>query len=98
MVEILPRRASAKIEETPGVSSIVPSGDRVGSRYDCARVQVNIQKPMLEHTSATPLASQRSLFDIPRDVAYFNCAYNSPQLNASRERLVSATRSHPGAG
>ena len=52
---------------------------------------------MLEHTFATALPSQRSLFDIPRDVAYFNCAYNSPQLNASRERLLaSATdKSHP---
>ncbi len=28
---------------------------------------------------------QRSLFDLPEDVAYFNCAYLSPQLNAVRE-------------
>ena len=34
------------------------------------------------------LPSQRHLFDIPRDVAYFNCAYYSPQLNESRDRLV----------
>ena len=34
------------------------------------------------------LAPQRHLFDIPEDVAYFNCAYNSPQLNSSRERLL----------
>ncbi len=33
------------------------------------------------------LRSQRLLFDIPESVAYFNCAYNSPQLNESRERL-----------
>src|SRR4030095_6697132 len=33
------------------------------------------------------LPSQRGLFDIPEDVAYFNCAYNSPQLTESRDRL-----------
>jgi len=34
------------------------------------------------------LPSQRHLFDVPRDIAYFNCACYSPQLNASRDRLV----------
>ena len=33
------------------------------------------------------LISQRQLFDIPDEVAYFNCAYYSPQLNESRNRL-----------
>lgn len=48
-------------------------------------------------TSPTPLPSQRSLFDIPSDVAYFNCAYNSPQLNVARERLLASVvrKSHP---
>jgi selenocysteine lyase/cysteine desulfurase len=43
------------------------------------------------------LPSQRDLFDIPEDVAYFNCAYNSPQLNESRDRLRRGvdTKSHP---
>jgi selenocysteine lyase/cysteine desulfurase len=43
------------------------------------------------------LPSQRHLFDIPDDIAYFNCATNSPQLNAARERLLSGVRekSHP---
>lgn len=43
------------------------------------------------------LPSQRHLFDIPADVAYFNCAYYAPQLNRSRERLAAsvATKSHP---
>lgn len=36
------------------------------------------------------IPSQRHLFDIPEDVAYFNCAYNAPLLNASRDRLVAA--------
>src|SRR5690348_3668700 len=36
------------------------------------------------------LASQRALFDVPRDVAYFNCASNMPQLNAARDRLAAA--------
>jgi selenocysteine lyase/cysteine desulfurase len=45
----------------------------------------------------TPFTSQRHLFDIPDDVAYFNCAYNSPQLNRARDRMVDAARSksHP---
>ncbi len=38
------------------------------------------------------LPSQRHLFDIPRGVAYFNCAYYSPQLNESRDRLLSGVR------
>jgi len=43
------------------------------------------------------LQSQRHMFDIPEDVAYFNCAYNSPQLNASRDRLRlgADSKSHP---
>ncbi len=41
--------------------------------------------------------SQRHLFDIPDDIAYFNCAYYSPQLNASRDKLIEGvrTKSHP---
>ncbi len=43
------------------------------------------------------LSSQRHLFDIPDDVAYFNCAYSSPLLNESRDRLhIGAdAKSHP---
>lgn len=43
------------------------------------------------------IPSQRCLFDIPDDIAYFNCAYNSPQLNESLNRLLSGarTKSHP---
>lgn len=43
------------------------------------------------------LPSQRHLFDIPEEIAYFNCAYNSPQLNESRARLTvgSQSKSHP---
>jgi selenocysteine lyase/cysteine desulfurase len=43
------------------------------------------------------LPSQRHLFDIPDDIAYFNCAYNSPQLNESRNRLLVGVHSknHP---
>jgi selenocysteine lyase/cysteine desulfurase len=41
--------------------------------------------------------SQRHLFDIPDDIAYFNCAYYSPQLNESRDRLMDGvkSKSHP---
>lgn len=43
------------------------------------------------------LPSQRHLFDIPDDIAYFNCAYNAPQLNESQNRLLAGVRSksHP---
>ena len=41
--------------------------------------------------------SQRLLFDIPNDIAYFNCAYYSPQLNESRISLLEGVnaKSHP---
>lgn len=41
--------------------------------------------------------SQRHLFDVPAEVAYFNTAYNSPLLNASRDALLAGavTKSHP---
>jgi len=38
------------------------------------------------------LPSQRPLFEIPRDIAYFNCAYYSPQLNESRDRLLAGVK------
>jgi len=43
------------------------------------------------------IISQRHLFDIPEEVAYFNCASNSPQLNESRDRLHNGvnTKCHP---
>jgi selenocysteine lyase/cysteine desulfurase len=43
------------------------------------------------------MKSQRSLFDIPGDIAYFNCAYYSSQLNETRRRLLegAAAKSHP---
>lgn len=43
------------------------------------------------------IPSQRHLFDVPEDVAYFNCAYNSPQLNESLSRLLAGAhqKSHP---
>lgn len=43
------------------------------------------------------IASQRHLFDIPAEVSYFNMAYNSPQLNETKIRLIEAAgaKSHP---
>jgi len=43
------------------------------------------------------IGSQRPLFDIPPGIAYFNTAYNSPLLNASRARLIAeaGAKSHP---
>lgn len=48
---------------------------------------------MASHT----LHTQRHLFDVPDEVAYFNTAYNSPQLNATRDRLRAGadSKSHP---
>ena len=47
--------------------------------------------------SPPPLPAQRELFDIPDDVAYFNCASLSPQLRAAGEagRAALARRAHP---
>lgn len=43
------------------------------------------------------ITNQRTLFDIPTDIAYFNTATNSPLLKASAEALVqgAAEKSHP---
>jgi selenocysteine lyase/cysteine desulfurase len=43
------------------------------------------------------MISQRPLFDIPDDIAYFNCAYYSPLLNESRNKLLEGVSSkcHP---
>ena len=43
------------------------------------------------------LSSQRHMFAIPDDIAYFNCASSSPQLNESQRRLSEGVRgkSHP---
>jgi selenocysteine lyase/cysteine desulfurase len=47
--------------------------------------------PTLPRSVVAPaIGSQRHLFDIPTDIAYFNTAYNAPQLNVSRERLIAA--------
>jgi selenocysteine lyase/cysteine desulfurase len=55
-----------------------------------------IQKRSVSKDMPT-LPSQRELFDIPVDIAWFNCAYNSPQLNATREclRLGAESKSRP---
>ncbi len=39
---------------------------------------------MTEPDTAVPLASQRHLFDLPRDIAYINCAYFGPFMTAAR--------------
>jgi selenocysteine lyase/cysteine desulfurase len=41
-------------------------------------------------TPRRPLPVQRELFDIPSDVAYFNCASLAPTLRASREAAAAA--------
>jgi selenocysteine lyase/cysteine desulfurase len=45
----------------------------------------------------SPLPPQRELFDIPDDVAYFNCASLAPQLEAAREAAATglARRARP---
>jgi selenocysteine lyase/cysteine desulfurase len=42
--------------------------------------------------TAAPLQVQRHLFEIPGDVAYFNCASIAPQLRAAREAGEAALR------
>lgn len=43
------------------------------------------------------IKSQRQLFDIPDNIAYFNCAYNSPLLVESKNRLLAGAENkcHP---
>lgn len=43
------------------------------------------------------IKTQRELFDIPDDIAYFNCSYNSPLLKESTNRLHKGvdSKSHP---
>ena len=43
------------------------------------------------------IKTQRELFDIPDDIAYFNCSYNSPLLKESTSRLHVGvdSKSHP---
>ena len=43
------------------------------------------------------LTNQRHLFDIPDDIAYFNCSYYSPLLKASRDALHEGViaKTHP---
>ena len=42
--------------------------------------------------NSTELECQRSLFDLPADATYLNCAYQSPQLNRSTELATQALR------
>lgn len=39
------------------------------------------------------IPAQRHLFDLPEEIAYFNCAFNAPQLHASLENLLAGVRS-----
>lgn len=41
----------------------------------------------------TIIPPQRHLFDIPDEVAYFNCAYMSPQLKEATKRLIAGVQS-----
>lgn len=45
----------------------------------------------------TAIPPQRHLFDIPEDVVYLNCAYNSPMLRLSADRLAEGAyrKCHP---
>ncbi|MEM9683542.1 MAG: aminotransferase class V-fold PLP-dependent enzyme, partial [Pseudomonadota bacterium] len=49
---------------------------------------------------ASPISSQRSLFDIPDDVVYLNCASHSPLLRSTFETGQEAVmrKAHPWAG
>jgi len=42
--------------------------------------------------SETIIPSQRHLFSIPRDLAYFTCAYLSPQLNSASQAAAAAAK------
>jgi len=42
--------------------------------------------------SETIILSQRHLFSIPRDIAYFNCAYLGPQLNSASQAAATGAK------
>jgi len=50
-----------------------------------------------DNCAMSTLPSQRHLFDVPDEIAYFNNAYLAPQLISSRERQLAGirTRSYP---
>jgi selenocysteine lyase/cysteine desulfurase len=48
--------------------------------------------PTTGPAASRPLPVQRELFDIPDDVAYFNCASLAPQLRSAREAAEAAWR------
>lgn len=52
---------------------------------------------MPDGATPEPIACQRSLFDLPRDIAYINCAYFGPFLNRVREAGIGGIdrRVHP---
>ncbi len=52
---------------------------------------------MPDSTTIQAIACQRSLFDLPRDIAYINCAYFGPFLNRVREAGIGGIdrRVHP---
>lgn len=60
---------------------------------DAKQMTINDSKA----NDAKQMTSQRHLFDIPDDIAYFNCAYYSPQLNEARNKLIEGVtaKSHP---
>jgi selenocysteine lyase/cysteine desulfurase len=66
-------------------------------RWCCGPGGVRRRRPLRARDLMAILPSQRHLFDIPRDVAYLNCAYQSPLLRevADIGRRALARKTHP---
>jgi hypothetical protein len=56
-------------------------------------VEVEDHKQSGSHVTQDVIPCQRHLFDMPRDVAYLNCAFMSPMLNAAVEAGRAAVES-----
>jgi selenocysteine lyase/cysteine desulfurase len=65
--------------------------------FGCYGQVKNILQKLNEIGIMNIIKTQRDLFDIPEDIAYFNCAYNSPLLLESTKRLHLGvdSKSHP---
>jgi hypothetical protein len=65
-------------------------GSGVGGRQAGRRPHLLTLGTLTVHGPTTTLPAQRELFDIPDDVAYFNCANLAPQLRSARAAAEAA--------
>jgi selenocysteine lyase/cysteine desulfurase len=72
-------------------------GQEIGEKHHKLAATRRTIRAAWRRIEAMRLANQRHLFDIPDDVAYFNCAYMSPLMNRVRAAGLEglARKAHP---